>query len=158
MSISITSSAFAEGARIPQQYTGDGIDISPPLSWQGVPGRARELALICDDPDAPTSEPWVHWVLYKIPVALGELPEGVSTAEKPLAPAGSMQGTNSWKAIGYRGPAPPHGHGTHHYHFKLYALDGELNVKPGLDKKELLKALMKHVVGEGELVGTYERS
>lgn len=158
MAITISSSAFAHGSRIPQQYTGDGIDISPPLSWQGVPSRARELALICDDPDAPTTEPWVHWVIYKIPVSVGELPEGVSTAEKPSVPAGSMQGKNSWKKVGYRGPAPPRGHGVHHYHFKLYAIDGVLDVKPGLEKKELLKALMRHVVGEGELVGTYDRN
>ena len=160
MKITVSSSAFAEGERIPGRFTGDGQDISPPLRWEGVPEGTKELALICDDPDAPTAEPWVHWVIYKLSAGLLELPQGLPDAARIERPVGALQGRNSWtsgRTIGYRGPAPPPGHGVHHYHFRLYALDAELNVAPGIDKKSLLRAMDGHVLAEGELVGTYER-
>ena len=157
MSLHIMSTAFASGNAIPRRHTGDGEDLSPPLSWSGVPSSARELALIVDDPDAPTSEPWVHWVIYKLPVTLEGLAEGVAPIAHPNAPATAVQGKNSWGALGYRGPAPPKGHGTHRYFFKLYALDAELNVSEPLDKPRLLRAMDGHIVAEGELMGTYER-
>jgi Raf kinase inhibitor-like YbhB/YbcL family protein len=120
MTFTITSTAFGNGQKIPTQYTGDGKDVSPSLSWNNTPSGTKEFALICDDPDAPTPEPWVHWVIYGIPVNLTSLPEGVPPIQKPAAPTGAAQGKNSWKnAVGYRGPAPPPGHGTHHYHFRL---------------------------------------
>lgn len=156
MSLRITSSAFPSGKRIPQDHTGDGADRSPPLSWSGVPDGTAELALICDDPDAPTPEPWVHWIVYGIPADCRELPEGVpAKADKNL-----KQGRNSWpsgQTIGYRGPAPPRGHGMHHYHFRLYALDQKMNAEPGLDKASLLALLEGHILATGELIGTYER-
>ena len=157
MSLIIKSEAFAAGEGIPRKYTGDGEDISPPLSWSGVPDNARELALICDDPDAPRPQPWVHWVIYKIPAKTSSSKENIPTTAQLEEPAGALQGKNSWDATGYRGPAPPKGHGLHNYHFKLYALDKELDVKPGLDKDGLLKAMKDHIAAEGELVGTYER-
>jgi Raf kinase inhibitor-like YbhB/YbcL family protein len=157
MSLSVSSTAFASGNAIPRRHTGDGEDLSPPLSWSGVPSSARELALVVDDPDAPTSEPWVHWVIYKLPVTLEGLAEGVAPIAHPKAPATAVQGKNSWGALGYRGPAPPKGHGTHRYFFKLYALDAELNVSEPLDKPRLLRAMDGHIVAEGELMGTYER-
>jgi Raf kinase inhibitor-like YbhB/YbcL family protein len=157
MSISVRSSAFADGKPIPRRHTGDGEDLSPLLEWSGLPATARELALIVDDPDAPTPEPWVHWVIYKLPATLAGLPEGVPpTAQKSPIP-GAVQGKNSWSTIGYRGPAPPKGHGVHHYHFKLYALDRALDLREGLDKASLLKAIEGHLLEERELVGTYER-
>lgn len=156
MSLHITSIAFPSGQRIPQDYSGDGTDRSPPLSWSGVPDGTVELALICDDPDAPTPEPWVHWIVYGIPADCRELPEGVPPkTDKPL-----MQGRNSWpsgQTIGYRGPLPPKGHGTHHYHFRLYALDQKLKTAAGLDKPSLLALMKGHVLATGELIGTYER-
>ena len=160
MSITVTSSAFADGERIPKLFTGDGQDVSPPLRWEGIPDGTKELALICDDPDAPTAEPWVHWVIYKLPANLRQLPQGVPTGSRLDKPFLALQGRNSWpsgRTIGYRGPAPPPGHGVHHYHFRLYALDCELNVNPGIDKKSLLQAMDGHVLAEGELVGTYQR-
>jgi hypothetical protein len=157
MTLTIRSSAFSDQARIPKRFTGDGEDVSPELSWSGVPAGAKELALICDDPDAPTPEPWVHWVIYKIPTTATALRENVPKTGSMSEPAGSMQGVNSWGAIGYRGPAPPRGHGVHHYHFKLYAVDTALNVAAGVDKKKLLSAMQGHIVAQGELVGTYER-
>ena len=106
------------------------------------------------------AEPWVHWVLYAVPAAVRSLPEGVKTSAQLSEPKGALQGKNSWpggRTVGYRGPAPPKGHGVHHYHFKLYALDSELKLGAGLTKSELLNAIDGHILGVGELVGTYER-
>ena len=157
MNLTIQSSAFGEGQVIPGKYTGDGEDVSPPLTWSGVPADARELALICDDPDAPRPEPWVHWVIYKLPADTAGLPAGVPTQARLSEPPGAWQGRNSWPTIGYRGPAPPRGHGVHHYHFKLYALDAPLDLPPELTKDELLSRMQGHIIAEGELVGTYQR-
>ncbi len=160
MTFQIRSSAFESGQAIPKKHSGDGADVSPPLAWSSPPAGTAELALICDDPDAPTAEPWVHWVIYKIPADQTGLPEKVEPVQSPQAVAGALQGANSWpsgRTIGYRGPAPPPGHGTHHYHFKLYALDGPLKVKPGLTKAALLQAMAGHVLAETDLVGTYRR-
>ena len=160
MTIEITSSVFSEGGPIPVKYTGEGEDVSPPLAWSGVPEGTRQLALICDDPDAPTDEPWVHWVVYKIPADAVELSEGVARKAKLDEPAGAVHGRNSWpegEKVGYGGPMPPPGHGTHRYYFKLYALDGQLTNEAGLDKTTLLSAMSGHVIGEGQLMGTYER-
>jgi Raf kinase inhibitor-like YbhB/YbcL family protein len=158
MTISFTSSPFKAGEPIPKKFTGEDSDVSPSLAWSAVPRGTRELALICDDPDAPNGT-WVHWVIYKIPAETKSLPEGIPREPTPPTPAGALQGTNSWDNdnIGYRGPMPPPGHGVHHYHFKLYALDKPLDLKPGIDKKALLAAMQGHVVAQGELIGTYER-
>lgn len=157
VTMEIQTSAFANGEKIPTRFTGDGEDVSPVLTWSGVPDGVKELALICDDPDAPTPEPWVHWVIYKIPGGTTGLPERVLTTEGLTEPAGAAQGENSWGTIGYRGPAPPPGHGVHHYHFKLYALDTTLGVAGGLNKKQLLAAMEGHILAEAEVVGTYQR-
>jgi len=149
--------AFADGEAIPRRYTEDGEDLSPSLSWSGVPDDTREFALLVDDPDAPRTEPWVHWVIDKIPADVRALPEGLPKTTTLDAPPGARQGKNSWGTDGYRGPAPPRGHGTHHYHFRLYALDAPLAAAQGLDKAGLLRATDEHVLGEAELIGTYER-
>jgi len=155
----IESTAFQAGEPIPSRYSGESDDISPALSWSDLPNGTKQLALVCDDPDAPCPEPWVHWVIYNIPADIAGLGEGIKRQETPPAPAGAVQGANSWPSdnIGYRGPMPPPGHGVHHYHFKLYALDAELHLSSGLDKKELLAAIKGHVLAEAELVGTYQR-
>jgi len=153
--LTLASTAFAAGRPIPRKYTGDGQDASPPLAWSNLPDGTKELALIVDDPDAPTP-PWVHWVIYKVPADAGALAEGIAAAADVSAPAGALQGRNSWKTLGYRGPAPPPGR-PHHYHFKLYALDTQLNLKAGADKEALLAAMAGHILAEGELVGTYQR-
>jgi Raf kinase inhibitor-like YbhB/YbcL family protein len=160
MPIQLTSSAFANGAPIPRKYTGEGDDVSPPLAWSGLPGDTQELALVCDDPDAPTPEPWVHWVIYKIPPQTTGLPEGVAQSPRLKQPEGALQGKNSWPAgqtTGYRGPMPPPGHGQHRYYFKLYALRAKLTLEPGLSKKQLLAAIAGQVLDEGQLLGTYQR-
>lgn len=145
---------------IPVLYTGEGSDISPPLSWTGAPEGTREFALICDDPDAPTPEPWVHWVLYKIPPDANELPEAVSKISPLQSPFYCLQGENSWppgENIGYGGPYPPKGHGTHRYYFKLYALNEPLEVESGLGKNELLEKMQGKILAQAELIGVYKR-
>ncbi|MFZ1932702.1 MAG: YbhB/YbcL family Raf kinase inhibitor-like protein [Thermoguttaceae bacterium] len=156
MTIEITSSAFSQGQPIPKKYTGEGIDASPPLRWSNLPSGTKELALICDDPDAPRPKPWVHWVIYKIPADAKGLPEGVPHGRKLKEPAGALQGENSFPATGYGGPMPPPGK-PHRYYFKLYALDAPLQVEPGLEKDALLAKMKGHVLGQGELMGTYKR-
>ncbi len=147
--ITVKSTVFDAGKPIPRKYTGEGPDVSPPLAWTGAPKETREFALICDDPDAPRAEPWVHWVLWKIPGDRTSLAEGNS--------GGGREGRNDFGRSGYGGPMPPPGHGTHHYHFKVYALDVPIDLKPGASKKDLLKAMQGHIVDQGDLIGTYER-
>ena len=152
MALEISSTAFSEGEMIPTRYTCDGPDVSPDLSWSGVPDAARSLALICDDPDAPMGT-WVHWVLFNIPSNADGLP-----AEIPSDDAlenGARHGTNDFGRLGYGGPCPPGG--THRYYFKLYALDTELNLDSGVTKDQLLEAMQGHILAEAQLMGTYKR-
>jgi hypothetical protein len=137
---------------IPSQYTCDGADLSPPLSWNGVPSAAKSLSLIADDPDAPAGT-WVHWVVYDLPPAIDSLPENVPKTDT-LA-GGGKQGKNDFKRTGWGGPCPPGG--THRYFFKLYALDMMLNFPAGKTKSEIEKAMTGHVLAKGELAGTYKR-
>jgi Raf kinase inhibitor-like YbhB/YbcL family protein len=157
MSISIRSDAFGSNQPIPARFTRDGENVSPAIRWEKLPPGTRELALICEDPDAPTPEPWVHWVIYKIPADATGLSEGVAKEAKLTSPAGAMQGVTSYPSLGYDGPQPPKGHGVHHYHFRVYALDKPLEVQPKLDNKGVIAAMSGHVLGTGELIGTYER-
>ena len=148
----IKSSAFKEGMIIPKKYTCDNMDISPPLEWSEVPDGTKTFALICDDPDAPMGT-WVHWVLFNLPGNILELSE--NTPKLEVLKNGARQGGNDFGKIGYGGPCPPGG--THRYYFKIYALDKELDSKPGITKKELLKAIEGHILAEGQLMGRYKR-
>ncbi len=150
----ITSTAFEEGATIPKQYTGDGKDVSPPLRWSDAPAGTKSFALICDDPDAPRKEPWVHWVLFNLPADTKELPEGVPTKETLTSAA--KQGKNDFGNIGYGGPAPPKGK-PHRYYFKIYALDAMLDLKEGATKQQLEAAMKGHILAQGQVIGTYSR-
>lgn len=152
MDIKITSSAFEDGGLIPAKYTCDGADVSPPLQWDAVPEGTKSIALICDDPDAPMGT-WVHWVIFGLPADIRELAEDVPP-DKTL-PNGARQGTSDFGRIGYGGPCPPSG--THRYFFKIYALDRELDLPAGARKRDLLKAVEGHILGQGELVGKYKR-
>ena len=143
----ITSPAFAHKATIPDRYTCDGRDISPPLLIDAVPGGARSLALIMDDPDAPAGT-WVHWVVWNIPLHIREIKE-------QSLPAGAVQGLNDWQRNCYGGPCPPSG--SHRYFFKLYALDTTLNLPQSTTKADLERAMQGHIVAQGELMGTYRR-
>jgi len=153
MSLELTSTAFRSGATIPQQYTGDGADRSPPLAWSEPPSGTVSLALICDDPDAPGGT-WVHWVLFNMPSKTRELVEGVPTAE--TLDDGTMQGMTDFGSVGYGGPAPPKGK-PHRYFFKVYALDVALDLSAGATKAQLVGAMKGHILAEGQLVGIYGR-
>jgi Raf kinase inhibitor-like YbhB/YbcL family protein len=161
MTFQLRSSALKNGETIPKKYTGEGQDVSPPLEWSDPPTGTQEFALICDDADAPAAEPWVHWVIYSIPASVRSLPEGLASVKPQLSePVSARQGKNSWGSgvtVGYRGPMPPPGHGTHHYHFKLFALSSKLDLPPSATKSKLVRAIDGHVLGEAELVGTYKR-
>lgn len=148
----ITSPAFEEGAMIPEKYTCDGINISPPLKWSDVPDGTKSFAIICDDPDAPVGT-WVHWVIYNIPPDIYELSEHVAPIK--ILPNGAQQGRNDFRKIGYVGPCPPGD--THRYYFKIYALSEELNIESGITKSELLKEMKGHILSEGQLMGRYKR-
>lgn len=153
MKLDLISSTFKDGETIPSKHTCDGTDTSPPLGWSSVPEGTKTLALICDDPDAPIGT-WVHWVLYNLSADVTSLPEAVPVDE--VVENGAFQGRNDFKRIGYGGPCPPPGK-SHRYFFKLYALDTELDLKPGAKKKEVEKAMKGHVLAEGQLVGMYKR-
>jgi Raf kinase inhibitor-like YbhB/YbcL family protein len=171
--ITVTSSAFKEGENIPKDYTGDtgAKNVSPPISWSGAPASTKEYALILDDPDAAQfnqGQPYVHWIVYKIPAATTSLPEGVPAGAMAN---GALQGlSNFFTGRGragapaappnpvYRGPAPPAGSGPHHYTFTVYALDAPLPAAEGLlSKPALLEAMKGHIVGEGKLIGIFQR-
>lgn len=155
--LTLESSAFTNGRRLPTRYTQDGRNVSPSLSWRNLPIGTVTMALICEDPDAPQDEPWVHWLLYNVPALRLRLPEGVSPSEEPEEVDGALQGINSSETVGYDGPLPPVGHGTHHYIFKVYAVDRALDLRPRATKEELLRALKGHILATAEVMATYSR-
>jgi Raf kinase inhibitor-like YbhB/YbcL family protein len=154
MAFRLSSSAFADGARIPVRYTCEGEDISPPLAWSGTPVGTLSLALLCDDPDAPGGT-WRHWALFDIPADTQSLAEGLPKDER----VGAMrQGMTDFRRIGFGGPCPPPGHGVHHYHFRLLALSVDrldLMAQPRFEAVE--QAARQHLLAEARLVGTYSR-
>jgi Raf kinase inhibitor-like YbhB/YbcL family protein len=152
MELTLQSEVFANGDSIPRRYTCKGDDISPPLAWRDAPAGAGAFALVMDDPDAPGGT-WVHWVLFNLPGTAKRLPEDVSGAG--TLPAGTADGTNSWGRRGYGGPCPPSG--THRYFFRLYALDGVLDLDPGATAAELAQAVKGRVLSESVLMGRYAR-
>lgn len=145
----LTSSDLTENERVPERFTCEGEDLSPNLQWTDVPEDATELALVCDDPDAPRGT-FTHWVLWGLPPAT----RAVETGE---VPDGARQGTNGFGSIGYRGPCPPPGHGLHHYHFTLYALGRSVDLEEGASVDELRAAIDGNVLAEATLIATYER-
>jgi len=156
MALSLQSASFSQNGEIPAKFTCEGQDVSPALSWAGVPAGTKSLALIVDDPDAPDPKApkmtWVHWVLYDIPATAAGLPEGVAPS---ALPAGTRDGLNDWKRTGYGGPCPPIGR--HRYFHKLYALDTVLPDLGTPTKAALEKAMDGHVLAKTELVGTYQK-
>lgn len=150
----ISSTAFSNQGTIPPNYTCEGANISPALTWAEIPRTAKSLALVMDDPDAPVGT-WVHWLIYNIPVDAKLLPSGVPPIEN--LPHGALQGKNSFHKIGYGGPCPPPGHGAHRYFFRLYALDKVLELPPSASRKELDDAMRGHIVSRAELMGRFER-
>ena len=142
----ITNSAFQEGGNIPSKFTCDGGDTSPPLQIAEVPSGAKSLALVVDDPDAPSGL-FTHWIVWNISPQTNAIAEG-------SAPKG-VQGANDFGKSGYGGPCPPSG--THRYYFKIFALDRELDLLSGTKRNQLDAAMKGHVVAQGELMGRYSR-
>ncbi len=153
MSFALNSTAFKNGDAIPNRYTCDGADVSPALSWSGVPAGTHSLALIADDPDAPMGV-WTHWVIWNIPAQAAALPKGVPGTA--TLDSGARQGRNDFRRIGYNGPCPPPGK-PHRYFFNLYALDAALNLNAGAGKDELERAMKGHVLSRTEWMGMYGR-
>jgi Raf kinase inhibitor-like YbhB/YbcL family protein len=153
--IAVTSTVIGDGQPIPERHSAYGSNESPPLQWTGAPGTTQSFAVVCEDPDAHSVKPFVHWVIYNIPGAIGVLDPGLPTSERLNHPTAAMQGKNSKGEVGYFGPRPPQGDPPHHYHFKVYALDELLELQPGLDRAQLFAAMKGHVIGFGELVGTF---
>ena len=155
----VDSPTLKAGAMMPRDYTPDGRNVSPPLTWSNVPAGARSFAVVCEDFDAGNPPPFVHWVIYKIPGTAKGLPENVPidpSIPMPSEIAGAVQGLNGFKRAMYRGPAPPPGK-PHDYHFVVYALDTSLDLRPNLTRVELLEAIKGHVIGQGEIVPVYQR-
>ncbi len=148
MEFKLTSPAFNHGSQIPSKYTCDGDDISPHLVIHGIPSRAKSLALVMDDPDAPGGT-FVHWVLWDIPPETKEIREHA-------VPFGAVEGTTSWGDSGYGGPRPPSG--SHRYFFRLFALDARLHLPATAGREELEAAMAGHIVATTELMGTYART
>ena len=148
MALHVSSSAFSEGQPIPEKYSCDGRNLSPPLKWSGAPEKTKSLAIIADDPDAPSGT-FTHWVLYDLPAKTSELKEGSSGSGKV--------GVNSFKKRGYGGPCPPP-NGAHRYVFHVYALDIDSLGKAGLSKQDVSAAMKGHVLAEGQLIGKYQRA
>ena len=147
MSIIVTSGAFSEGDKIPRIYTCDDQNVSPPITWTGVPTHTVSLALIMDDPDAPSGT-WVHWVLFNLPANTASLEQGKN--------GGGTEGVNDFNKLGYGGPCPPRG-STHRYYIKLYALDKVLDLKAGASKSQVEKAMRDHILAQGQLMAKYSR-
>ncbi len=144
--LKLKSSAFSHHERIPPRHASDGENVSPALEWTGVPDGTKAFAIVVHDPDAPLVDGFTHWVAYGIPAEATSLPEGGGDV---------TEGKNSIGEDGYGGPAPPPGHGSHHYYFWIYALDDDVDLEPGLDRRALLGRIEDHVIEQARLVGTY---
>ena len=144
----LTSPAFDEGQPIPERFSCDGDNVSPPLDWSSVPEGTRSLALILHDPDAPSGD-FTHWVGWNIDPGTGGLEEGAHA---------TVEGANGFGENGYGGPCPPPGHGAHRYFHELFALDTELDLEEGASREQLEDAIEGHVLEGAELIGTYERT
>jgi Raf kinase inhibitor-like YbhB/YbcL family protein len=143
--LTVTSKSFDNNGMIPAKYSCEGGEASPPLHITGIPATAKSLAIIVHDPDAPIQGGFTHWVVWNIDTD-GNIPENFK---------GGAQGLNDTKSNGYKGMCPPSG--THHYHFKVYALDTKLNIDKNTNMAALEKNMGNHIVATGELVGLYKK-
>ncbi len=143
----LESTVFQSNQNIPSKYTCDGDDINPPLAISDVPEGAKSLVLIVDDPDAPAGD-WVHWTLWNIDPNTSEIAENT-------VPSGAVEGTTDFGKTGWGGPCPPSG--THHYQFKLYALDTQLSLGSSSKKADIEKGMEGHILDQTLLVGLYQR-
>lgn len=154
MTMHLSTPAFEDGARMPKRLTCEGDDISPALRWTGVPAAARGLVLLCEDPDAPMGI-WHHWGLFDLPPVTDQLAENLPRTPRV---AGGRQAINDFGRVGYGGPCPPRGHGVHHYHFRLLALDVvRLDIGDAPSCADVTVLAEAHRIDETVLTGTYSR-
>ena len=151
--IMIYSPAFENNTRIPDKYTCMGLDVSLPLKILNIPKNTKSLVIIMADPDAPSGV-FYHWLIYRIPQNISELPENIP---KSKITKYGYQGLNSFNKIGYNGPCPPIGHGAHHYYIIVIALDTNPNIPPGASISLLIEKIKGHVLAYGYIIGIYSR-
>jgi Raf kinase inhibitor-like YbhB/YbcL family protein len=151
--LDVTTTSFVPDGPIPSRHDGRH-NVSPALAWSGVPDRTEEVVLLVEDPDAPLPQAFVHWSVYGIPPRVTALPEGIGS--KSSLPEGAHEGANSTGNTGFFGPKPPKGHGVHHYHFQVFAVDAPLHLAAGADRNAVVEAMRGHVLAQGAVVGTYE--
>lgn len=154
----MSSTVIGDGEPIPTRYTCDGENVSPTLQFTSVPEEAESTAVVVDDPDAPTTEPFVHWLLWNVPPDTQRLPRGIPNTVTVESLGGARQGTNDAGSLGYTGPCPPREDGTHTYRFTVYAVDSLLEVEAGSERPALDSALRDRVLGRVTLTGTYDRN
>lgn len=147
MKLDVSSGAFSEGQSIPEKHTCDGQNVSPPIKWSAAPANTKSVAIICEDPDAPSGT-FTHWVLHDVPGTTKELAEGSSGVGK--------EGMNGFGKKGYGGPCPPPG-GAHRYFFRVYALDTESLGNAGASKEDVTAAMQGHILAQGQVMGRYKR-
>jgi Raf kinase inhibitor-like YbhB/YbcL family protein len=154
MPLLLASPVFSSGGAIPSEYTCDGADISPPLTWSGLPAGTQSLVLIVDDPDAPSGV-FRHWAAFDIPPSA----PGLAAGYGPNRPAtGFREARNDFGVLDYGGPCPPKGHRVHHYHFRLFAISRPtLDLTPSASAFDVLQAAQSYVIQQTELIGTYHR-
>lgn len=155
--LSVSTPAFEEGGAVPTEYTCEGENVSPRLNLGGVPSDASSLAVVVDDPDAPTDRPFVHWLLWNVPPDRTTLPRAVPRGETVSALDGARQGTNGAGSVGYTGPCPPPSDGAHTYRFTAVALDATLSLAAGAKRPAVDDALDGHVLARGRLTATFDR-
>jgi Raf kinase inhibitor-like YbhB/YbcL family protein len=158
--INVRSTAFENGSRIPDHFSAYYDNISPALVWSNVPQAAKSIVLIAEDPDAPREKPFLHWIIVNLPPSIAKLPENLPKMPALNAEFGAArQSKNGFGDFGYLGPKPPPGHGVHHYHFQVFALNIEkIDLAENFTLEDLTNAMQNRVIAKGELVGTYERS
>jgi Raf kinase inhibitor-like YbhB/YbcL family protein len=147
----VTSNQFENNSPIPASYSADSGKVSPPITWSGTPGQAKSIAIVVEDPDAPTPNPFVHWLAYDIDPDMKSFGEAASGSD------GLLEGKNSNLKRGWSGMAPPKGDTPHRYFFQVFALDRKLNLADGIGRTELFDAMAGHVIARGVLIGTYQR-
>lgn len=147
--IEVHSIAFEPDAYLPISCTVDGVGAPPPLHWENIPERTQSMVVVCEDPDAPAIEPFLHWLVYGIPPDIDSV-DAQSQHDWHAAENGRSE-------VGFTPAAPPPGHGLHHYHFQVFALDVPMALQTGAERREVFEVMTGHVLAWGELVGTYQR-
>lgn len=156
LEINLKSPVFLNQEEIPKKYTQEGENLSPPLEWNNVPNKTKEIVIICDDSDIENPVPWVHWVLYGISPKLKKIPTGIKKKKNVLLKGSSFnvfQGVNSFKNNGYDGPKQISNKGIHKYFFKIYAIDKTIDFDPTIGKDKILQLIRGHVLSYAEIIG-----